>query len=86
MWYDGRYLEWWADPAILPALPGTFATYEAKDIIRALYATVSLCHWLAEDVAYRNNLIYSPKTTLTILHWLTAAHKPKPIAPLYKDL
>ena len=86
VWYDGRFLEQWADAEAVPALPGTFASYEAQDIIRALHATIGLSHWLAEDVAQRDILTYNPEPAVAVLHWLAAAHKPKPVAPLYEDL
>ncbi|MBP7998587.1 MAG: aminoglycoside 6-adenylyltransferase [Chloroflexi bacterium] len=86
VWYDGRFLEQWADAAAVQALPGTFAAYEAKDIIRALHATVSLFHLLAEDTAARDNLVYTPEPVLAVLQWLAQAHTPHPIAALYEDL
>ncbi|MBK9051924.1 MAG: aminoglycoside 6-adenylyltransferase [Chloroflexi bacterium] len=86
VWYDGRYLEQWADASAMQALPGTFATYEAKDIIRALHATISLFHWLAEDVAQRDNLVYQAEPALAVLQWLAAAHTPKLADALYDNL
>jgi len=86
VWYDGRFLEQWADAEAVQALPGTFASYEAPDIIRALHATISLSHGLAQDIAQRDGLTYTPEPAMAVLHWLAAAHKPKPVAPLYEDL
>jgi aminoglycoside 6-adenylyltransferase len=51
IWYDGRFLEEWADREALIDLPGTFAAYSAEDLQRALFATLDLSRRLAYDVA-----------------------------------
>lgn len=53
IWFNGRYLEEWADEAILKELMGTFAHYEYGDVKRALFATVDLFLRLARDTAER---------------------------------
>ena len=50
-WYDGRFLNEWADPQAVAELPATFAAYEADDLPRALFATLDLFRRLAHDVA-----------------------------------
>jgi aminoglycoside 6-adenylyltransferase len=51
IWYDGRFLNEWADPQAVADLPATFAAYEAADLQRALLATLSLFRRLAREVA-----------------------------------
>lgn len=50
-WYDGRFLDAWADPRALAALPATFAFYDLADLWRALQATLDLFGWLAIETA-----------------------------------
>ena len=52
-WYDGRFLDVWADPRALAALPATFALYDRADLWRALQATLDLFGWLAAETAAR---------------------------------
>jgi aminoglycoside 6-adenylyltransferase len=50
-WAHGRFLEQWADPRVLAALPGAFARYDSEDVWRALLATMDLYRWLAVETA-----------------------------------
>jgi aminoglycoside 6-adenylyltransferase len=50
-WMRGRFLEEWADPRAVAALPAIFAHYEAQDVWRALLATMELFRWLAVETA-----------------------------------
>lgn len=50
-WMRGRFLEAWADPRAVAALPQIFAHYEEVDIGRALLATMELFRWLALETA-----------------------------------
>jgi aminoglycoside 6-adenylyltransferase len=50
-WMRGRFLETWADPRAVAALPQIFAHYEETDIWRALLATMELFRWLAFETA-----------------------------------
>ncbi len=51
IWYDGRYLDEWADGRALSVLPLTFASYQIDDLRRALFATYRLFRWLAQETA-----------------------------------
>ncbi len=55
-WMRGRFLEEWADPKAIAALPGVFARYNDGDIWRALQATMDVFHDLA--VVTADLLIY----------------------------
>jgi hypothetical protein len=50
-WMRGRFLEEWADPRAVAALPSTFAHYDAGDIAHALIATMELYRWLEDETA-----------------------------------
>jgi aminoglycoside 6-adenylyltransferase len=50
-WMRGRFLEEWADPRALAALPQIYAHYDAEDVWRALLATMALFRWLALETA-----------------------------------
>lgn len=50
-WHQGRFLEHWAAPEILDAIPSTFATYDTVDVQRALRDELNLFHQLAVLVA-----------------------------------
>ena len=50
-WMRGRFLEEWADPRAVAALPAIFAHYEAEDVWRALLATMELFRWLGVETA-----------------------------------
>jgi aminoglycoside 6-adenylyltransferase len=50
-WMRGRFLEEWADPKAVAALPKVFARYEAEDIWQALQATMDVFHGLAAETA-----------------------------------
>ncbi len=50
-WMRGRFLEEWADPRAVAALPQIFAHYDEPDVWRALLATMDLFRWLAVETA-----------------------------------
>jgi aminoglycoside 6-adenylyltransferase len=50
-WYEGRFVEAWADPDALAALPKSFAAYNQDDLRRALLATITLYDRLASETA-----------------------------------
>jgi aminoglycoside 6-adenylyltransferase len=50
-WMRGRFLEEWADPRAVAALPRIFARYDPEDVWQALQATMELFHTLAVETA-----------------------------------
>jgi aminoglycoside 6-adenylyltransferase len=62
IWYDGRFLNEWADREALADLPSTFAAYSAEDLQRALLATLALFRRLANDTASRLGYAYPADT------------------------
>ena len=57
-WFEGRFLERWAEPSTLAALRDAFAHYDSNDVFRALTATMNLFRHLAGDLAVRLELPY----------------------------
>ena len=57
-WYDGRFLENWADPRVVVGLRGAFARYARDDIRDALLATMDLFRWVEKEVAERLGYTY----------------------------
>jgi aminoglycoside 6-adenylyltransferase len=57
-WMRGRFLEEWADPRAVAALPQIFAHYDEDDVWRALLATMDLFRWLSVETADRLGYAY----------------------------
>lgn len=71
-WYDGRYLDQWADPQTLADLPATFAAYDGSDLWRALFATLDLFRCVAIETAELLNYSYPAQTDQQITSWLAS--------------
>jgi aminoglycoside 6-adenylyltransferase len=50
-WHNGNFLEEWADPRALNALPDIFAHYNKDDMSSALRETMKMFRWLAIETA-----------------------------------
>lgn len=74
-WYDGRYLDQWADPQALASLPATFAAYDASDLWRALFATLDLFRRLAIETAEQLNYAYPSQAEWHINAWLEEIYR-----------
>lgn len=57
-WYDGRFLERWADPHVVKGLRNAFARYSREDIKQALLATMDLFRWVTREIAGRGGYLY----------------------------
>ncbi len=67
VWYTGRHLDQWANPATLIRLPDCFAAWKALDQRRAFWATVELfCH-MAQELAARLGRPYPTETEAHLL-------------------
>lgn len=51
VWYDGRFIEAWADPRVVRSLPRLFAAYDESDLHEALIFTLDLSEWLMAEIA-----------------------------------
>ena len=57
-WYDGRFIDSWADPRVLAALPQTFASCDRESLRSALKALLALFWLLGEETAERFGYSY----------------------------
>ncbi len=69
-WHGGRFLEDWADPRALAALPDTFGTYDQEDLWRALFASLTLFRWLALETAEQLGYSYPVQADQRVTTWL----------------
>jgi aminoglycoside 6-adenylyltransferase len=60
-WYDGRFLEQWADPRVLVVLPTIFSAYDTPSTWDSLLAILDLFRWLAQETAEKLHYPY-PET------------------------
>lgn len=69
-WYDGRFLDSWADAETLAALPDLFVQYEATELQIALRQMVSLFRRLAQVVAHELGYDYPQAADDQLSAWL----------------
>lgn len=69
-WRYGRFLEEWADPGTLAALPATYANNTLPGVRGAVHASLDLLDGLAAEVARLAGLTYSPETIRPAADWL----------------
>ena len=60
-WEEGRFLEEWADAALVQQLKATFARYDDADVWSALTATMDVFRELSKDTAVRLGYPYPAK-------------------------
>jgi aminoglycoside 6-adenylyltransferase len=68
-WYRDKYLEQWADPRVVAALPQLYAQYDPADIQRALFAMMDLFRWIAMEIAAHLGYRYSSTSDMEITAW-----------------
>lgn len=69
-WFDGRFVEEWADRRALAALTGSFAHYNAADIRRALLESMDLFRWLAQETAAQLTYPYPTQSDEDVTRWV----------------
>jgi aminoglycoside 6-adenylyltransferase len=57
-WYGGRFMEQWADPRALAALPLMFPAFERESLHAALLNILETFRWLGEETAARFGYTY----------------------------
>ena len=67
VWYDGRFIERWAEPDVVAVLPQTFARYDRADMHRALQATLQLFGQVGRDTAAQLGYTYPAASEQQIL-------------------
>jgi aminoglycoside 6-adenylyltransferase len=50
-WYDGRFIDRWADPRAVATLPAVFALYEPESLNHAVLSMATLFRWLSAETA-----------------------------------
>lgn len=55
VWYNGRFIEKWADQQILEKLRLCYAKYDSEDMIYALYETMCLFQFVSEQAALKES-------------------------------
>jgi len=68
--YRLKWIDRWADPRALAALPGIHARYETGDMWRALFEMMDLFRWLAAETADLLGYDYSPDVGTKISAWV----------------
>jgi aminoglycoside 6-adenylyltransferase len=61
-WYNGRFLNTWADPRVMVAMPNTFALYERESLTIALLTLLDTCRFVGEETAQRFGFTYPHET------------------------
>jgi len=69
-WFNGRFLEKWADPSVLEAMKSVFAHYDTKDIANALLASMCLFRRIGTDVASKLGLQFPEEADKSITNWV----------------
>ncbi len=54
VWFNGRFLEKWADPRTVERLRGVFSQYDTVDAWRALDAQMDLVSWMTNELGITN--------------------------------
>jgi aminoglycoside 6-adenylyltransferase len=57
-WYDGRFIEKWADPRFIQELPKLFGGYDHDQLSRALESSIHCFEWLSHETAAAVHLDY----------------------------
>lgn len=69
-WYNGRFLEEWADPRVLAALPTTCGGCTPDEMWRSLFGTLILFRWLAEETAVQWQYGFPDKAADQVMAWI----------------
>lgn len=69
-WYHGRRIASWADPEVLPTLPGLFAGYDAGDLQQALLAALALIDRLGREIALAFGYTYPDQEAAALSVWI----------------
>ena len=76
-WYEGHFLEKWADPRALRELPAQFAACEPAALWDALLASMVSFRWTAEETASQLGLVYPDKLDAWIYREIQSLRDPE---------
>lgn len=68
-WYRDKYLEHWADPRVVAALPQLYPHYDAADMQQALFALMDVFRWVALETAAQLGYRYPSTGDADITAW-----------------
>jgi aminoglycoside 6-adenylyltransferase len=71
-WYNGRFIEHWADGWVIESLATAFAHYDRDDIMLALMATMTLFDRIAKETAHKLAFHYHENEYQKVMDWLTS--------------
>ena len=71
-WYSGRFIEQWADPHIVEAIPLMYPTYERESLKTSLLAMLDLFGWVSRETGARFSYPYPLETHDKIVKLITA--------------
>jgi len=69
-WYDGRFIDLWADPEVVADLTKIFATYDMQSLQIAFVEVIDLINTLAAETSRRLDYHYPSQDQVRILAWL----------------
>jgi aminoglycoside 6-adenylyltransferase len=69
-WYRDKYLEQWADPRLVTALPRLYPQYDAADIRRSLFTMMEIFRMLARETATHLEYPYPERSDREIAAWV----------------
>lgn len=64
VWYNGRFIERWADLQIIESLSRSYARYNEADMVNALFSSIELFKFLAKNIACAKSFEYSEDTEI----------------------
>jgi len=70
VWYNGRFMDSWADPRCLAALPQLFAHYDRASLVNALHTLLDLFLLIGEETAVRFRFTYPTETHHKIARYI----------------
>jgi aminoglycoside 6-adenylyltransferase len=70
VWYNGRFLEHWADERVLRRLGDAFPRYDERDIWRALQGTLDVFSMVAREAASRLSRSYLDRAETKTRDWI----------------
>jgi aminoglycoside 6-adenylyltransferase len=69
-WEGGRFIEEWADPRVLAALPDALPPYDRRRMEQGLLEMAHLFAWLSEETAKMLRLEYTSRLADDVVAWI----------------
>ena len=75
-WYEGHFLEQWADPRVLSGMSAQFAACEPGALWNALFSSLESFRWTARETASRLGQVYPETVDAHITHEIQSLSDP----------